>query len=101
MSQAKPQPGKDFNETKQFSLQTSETQFLRYLKQHQEAIFAGYLSILASSRLGYKVTPNTKFELSNDFTHIQLTELPPQEQPEAHQGKEQDNVPESPVKEAK
>ena len=105
MSQAKSQPGADFNEAKQYSLQANETQFLRYLKQHQEAIFAGYLSTIAGSRLGYRVTPNTKFEITNDFTNLQLTELPPQEQPEAHQGTQQTDVPEassdSPVKEAK
>lgn len=74
---SEPRKIEDVREVKQYSLQTHETQFLRYLRTHQEAVFAGYLSTIASSRLGYAVTPNTKFELTEGMTDIKLSELPP------------------------
>lgn len=75
----------DVSEVKQYSLQAHETQFLRYLRQHQEAVFAGYLSTIAGSRLAYAVTPNTKFELTGDMTVMKLSELapPPQQTQQA------------------
>lgn len=67
-------------EEKVYSLKAAETNLLRYIKQHQEAIFAGILSTIATDRLAYHVTPNTKFELTGDFAQMKLTEVEPEPQ---------------------
>lgn len=84
-------------EEKQYSLKAAETNLLRYVKQHTEAIFAGILSTIAADRLAYTVTPNTKFELTNDFTMMKLSEMQPPAAP-AEQPAAPQNVPGEPKK---
>lgn len=67
------------SEPKTFGLTKQESGILNYVKQHQDAIFAGLLSNVASGRLGYHVTPNTQMQLSGDFTTITFIELEPVE----------------------
>lgn len=62
-------------EKKTYSLKESETNMLRFVSMHQQAIFASLLSTIATDRLAYHVTEHTQFELSGDFTQIQIKEL--------------------------
>ena len=62
--------------TKTYSLKPAETNMLRYVHSHQQAIFSGILSTVAIDRLAYHVSENTKFELNGDFTELKLSEMP-------------------------
>lgn len=63
------------SEAKQFTLKPAESNLLVYVKNHQEAIFSGLISTIAMDRLAYKVTENTKFTLSEDFSKVTIQEL--------------------------
>lgn len=60
---------------KEFSLKPAESNLLIYVKNHQEAIFSGLISTIAMDRLAYKVTENTKFTLSEDFSKMTVEEI--------------------------
>lgn len=62
-------------EPKQYSLTVHEANMLRFVNNHQNAIFSGLLSTIAGSRLGYTVTERTQFQLSGDFATMTLMEL--------------------------
>lgn len=62
-------------EPKQYSLTVHEANMLRFVNNHQNAIFSGLLSTIAGSRLGYTVTEKTQFNLSGDFSTMTLMEL--------------------------
>lgn len=62
-------------EPKQYSLTVHEANMLRFVNNHQNAIFSGLLSTIAGSRLGYTVTERTQFNLSGDFSTMTLMEL--------------------------
>ena len=64
-------------EVKQYSLTAHEANMLRFVQNHQAAIFSGLLSTIAMSRLAYTVTPNTQFELTPDMSTMRLMELEP------------------------
>lgn len=72
-----PQP-----EEKTYSLKGSETNLLRFVQQHQQAVFAALLSNIASERLAYKVSETTQFELNGDMSQMKLREMPLPDQPE-------------------
>lgn len=61
-------------------LADTDISLLRYVTRHQQAVFSGLLSNLAM-RLGYKVTENTQFTLSQDMSELNITELPELEDP--------------------
>jgi len=63
------------SEPKQYGLTTHESNMLSYVNDHQNAIFSGLLSTIVGSRLGYKVTERTQFQLSGDFKTITVMEL--------------------------
>lgn len=67
------------DKTKTYSLKPAETNMLRFIHNHQQAIFSGVLSTISIDRLAYHVSENTKFELNGDFTQLRLTEMPPAE----------------------
>lgn len=84
MSPTKPEP-------KQYSLTAHEANMLRFVNNHQNAIFSGLLSTIAGSRLGYTVTERTQFQLSPDFSQMTLMELEVPEEAKAEQATAQDN----------
>jgi hypothetical protein len=61
---------------KTFSLKKQETEKLRLLRQHLEAIYSIEVSTIAADRLAYNVTPNTQFHLSPDMTSLRIFERP-------------------------
>lgn len=64
----------DKNNAPTFSLSQSERELLIFIRRHLDAVFSAQLSAVASGRMGYRVTENTQFTLSQDFTTIQITE---------------------------
>jgi len=63
-------------EGKKYQLKKSETQLLKYVKNHQDAIFIGVLSHIAIDRLAVNVGIHTQFELDADMEAVIITELP-------------------------
>jgi hypothetical protein len=59
-----------------FNLKDAESQTLRVLQGNHQASFATVLSLLATERMGYKVTQRTQFKLNAEMTEIEISELP-------------------------
>lgn len=83
------------SDKKDFSLKPAESNLLIYVKNHQEAIFSGLISTIAMDRLAYKVTENTKFTLSEDFSKMTVEEVetPKEESPVVTGEKEKTSKP--------
>lgn len=58
-----------------FNLKEAETQTLNILQSSHQRSFAATLSMLATERMGYKVTERTQFKLNADMTEMEITEL--------------------------
>lgn len=65
--------------TKSYRLKTAESNLLRFVQQHQQAVFAGVLSNIASESFGYVVDEHTQFEVSADYAEVKVTQI---DQPE-------------------
>jgi hypothetical protein len=59
-----------------FNLKDAETQTLQIIQQNHQRGFATILSLLATERMGYKVTERTQFKLNAEMTEIEISELP-------------------------
>lgn len=57
------------------TLSDTDTNLLRFVQQHQQAVFSGILSTIAIDKLEYKVTDHTKFQLNADLTEMELSEI--------------------------
>jgi hypothetical protein len=62
---------------REYGLAAPEAELLSYTRQHLDAIFAGVISNVAASRLGYRVTEHTQFRLKNDFSGVIIWENRP------------------------
>lgn len=62
-------------EGKEYGLRPADRNMLIYVRNHLDAIFSGLISTVAIDRFGYKVTPNTQFRISDDFTKVTITEI--------------------------
>lgn len=76
---------------KTFFLSKQETELLRFMTEHWQAIFSAQLSTIAAGRLGYPVSHSTQFILKNGMTEVEIRELPqvanqPQQQHPADDG---------------
>lgn len=69
-------PAQTETNAKEYGLTHSESDLLRFIQQHQQAIFASVLSTIARDRLSYSVTERTQFNLTADFKRVQIGELP-------------------------
>lgn len=70
---------------KTYSLKEQDTNLLIFMArqrndiiQNAQAIMSGVLSSIASDKLGYKVTENTQFKLSDDYKTVEVTEVAPE-----------------------
>lgn len=66
-------------DSKEYSLKGIETQLLQVFQQQQSVLLSNLLSYFAIERLAYDVTPNTRFEISPDFTKLTIAEVVPEE----------------------
>lgn len=89
-------------EPKKYGLTTDETRLMGFLRQTQDQTMSVIISYIASGRLGYKLTPQTQFNIDPEFKTITINELPQpgndvaSAQPET----DTDKTSESPVKTA-
>lgn len=60
-----------------FSLKQTETNLIRFIKVHQDAIFSAALSTIAADRLAYHVTENTQFHLDENLQTVTIWEKEP------------------------
>lgn len=60
---------------KTYDLKEAETQTITILHRNQQAAFSAVLSLIASERLGYKITDRTQFRLNEDLSTIEISEL--------------------------
>jgi hypothetical protein len=74
---------------KKYRLKASETNTLRIFQQNQQSSFAAMLSMIAVESFGYNVTQNTQFQLTADYTEIEIAELPPADVPQTQGQPEQ------------
>jgi len=59
---------------KTYSISQAQQGLLTFVQRHQQVIFASLLSDMAY-RMGYKVTENTQFEISDDWKELKVIEL--------------------------
>lgn len=62
------------SEKKTFGLKAIESQLLGTTHQNSQAIMSNILTLIASERLAYHVTENTRFDVSNDLSSITIYE---------------------------
>ena len=60
--------------SKQFTLKPIETQVLLVEQQLFQSSISNIISMIAVERLGYEVTQNTKFNLSDDLKTLTISE---------------------------
>jgi hypothetical protein len=68
---------KNTDEPKQYSLNPTQSNLILFTQQHQQAIIAAIMSNIAYD-MGYTVTENTQFELSNDYKVLKIHEIVPE-----------------------
>jgi hypothetical protein len=62
--------------SKKFSLRQNETEKLKLVRAHLDAIFSIELSDLVADRFSYRITERTKFVLSEDYKTVQVWDAP-------------------------
>jgi len=61
-------------QAKEFDLKKNESALLNFIRDKQQAVFSAVLSSIAIERLGYQVTQNTQFSLTDDLSKLTITE---------------------------
>lgn len=64
-------------ESKEYGLKGIESQLLTIIVNQHQALLSNVLSFIALERLAVQVTPQTQFQLSDDFTKVTITETEP------------------------
>lgn len=61
-----------------YNLEPLDSNLIAFVHRQQQSIYSGLLSSIAT-RLNYKVTDRTAFELSPDLTELTIKEIDPKE----------------------
>jgi hypothetical protein len=65
-------------EGKTFNLKGIETEMVKSIVGLQNTQLTNFLSFTCVERLAYQPTPNTHFQLNDDFTAVTITEVEPE-----------------------